>query len=129
MQLAGSTLQLAAYDLGRFLSCRHCTALDMEVANGDRTEPHFADRFLEIRVKRGLAHEKEYVESIGTVDRFQGQEAAVVIYSIATSRPEDAPTGMEFLYDLNRLNLATSRAPRACILVASPRLECESRDR
>jgi len=36
MQLAGSTLQLAAYDLGRFLSCRHCTALDMEVAHGNR---------------------------------------------------------------------------------------------
>ena len=36
MHLAGSTLQLAAYDLGRFLSCRHCTALDMEVANGNR---------------------------------------------------------------------------------------------
>jgi len=36
MQLAGSTLQLAAYDLGRFLSCRHCTALDMEVAQGGR---------------------------------------------------------------------------------------------
>ncbi len=34
MQLAGSTLQLAAYDLGRFLSGRNCTALDMEVAHG-----------------------------------------------------------------------------------------------
>jgi hypothetical protein len=40
----------------------------------------------------------------------------------ATSRPEDAPRGMEFLYDLNRLNVATSRARCACILVASPRL-------
>lgn len=59
---------------------------------------------------------------VGTVDRFQGQEAAVVIYSMATSRPEDAPRGMEFLYDLNRLNVATSRARCACILVASPRL-------
>jgi superfamily I DNA and/or RNA helicase len=59
---------------------------------------------------------------VGTVDRFQGQEAVVVIYSMATSRPEDAPRGMEFLYDLNRLNVATSRARCACILVASPRL-------
>jgi uncharacterized protein len=59
---------------------------------------------------------------VGTVDRFQGQEAAVVIYSMATSRPEDALRGMEFLYDLNRLNVATSRARCACILVASPRL-------
>ena len=61
--------------------------------------------------------------------RFQGQEAPVVIYSMATSTPEDAPRGMEFLYSLNRLNVATSRAQCACILVASPRLfepECKS---
>ena len=66
---------------------------------------------------------------VGTVDRFQGQEAPVVIYSMATSRPEDAPRGMEFLYSLNRLNVATSRARCACVLVASPRLfepECRN---
>ena len=66
---------------------------------------------------------------VGTVDRFQGQEAPVVIYSMATSTPEDAPRGMEFLYSLNRLNVATSRARCACILVANPRLfepECKS---
>ncbi len=66
---------------------------------------------------------------VGTVDRFQGQEAPVVIYSMATSSPENAPRGMEFLYSLNRLNVATSRAQCACILVASPRLfepECKS---
>ena len=65
----------------------------------------------------------------GTVDRFQGQEAPVVIYSVATSAPEDAPRGMEFLYSLNRLNVTTSRARCACILVASPRLfepECKT---
>jgi uncharacterized protein len=66
---------------------------------------------------------------VGTVDKFQGQEAPVVIYSMATSRPEDAPRGMEFLYNLNRLNVATSRARCAAILVASPRLfepECRT---
>jgi uncharacterized protein len=66
---------------------------------------------------------------VGTVDRFQGQEAPVVIYSLATSTPNEAPHGMEFLYSLNRLNVATSRARCACILVASPRLfepECTS---
>lgn len=57
---------------------------------------------------------------VGTVDKFQGQEAAIVIYSMATSRPEDAPRGMEFLYSLNRLNVATSRARCAAILVMSP---------
>jgi superfamily I DNA and/or RNA helicase len=59
---------------------------------------------------------------IGTVDKFQGQEAPVVIYSLTTSSPEDAPRGMEFLYSLNRLNVATSRAMSAVILVGSPRL-------
>jgi uncharacterized protein len=59
---------------------------------------------------------------IGTVDKFQGQEAPVVICSLATSSPEEAPHGMDFLYSLNRLNVAVSRAKTACILVASPRL-------
>ncbi len=57
---------------------------------------------------------------IGTVDKFQGQEAPVVIYSMTTSSYADAPRGMEFLYSLNRLNVATSRAKCICILVASP---------
>ncbi|MBV8515618.1 MAG: TM0106 family RecB-like putative nuclease, partial [Acidobacteria bacterium] len=66
---------------------------------------------------------------VGTVDKFQGQEAPVVIYSLTTSTPEDAPRGMEFLYSLNRLNVATSRAQAAVIVVGNPRLfepECKS---
>jgi predicted RecB family nuclease len=66
---------------------------------------------------------------VGTVDKFQGQEAAVVIYAMTTSTPEDAPRGMEFLYNLNRFNVATSRARCACIVVGSPRLfspECRT---
>lgn len=66
---------------------------------------------------------------VGTVDKFQGQQAAIVIYSMATSSPEDAPRGMEFLYNLNRFNVATSRARCACIVVSSPRLlspECRT---
>jgi superfamily I DNA and/or RNA helicase len=66
---------------------------------------------------------------VGTVDKFQGQEAAVVIYSMAASSAEDAPRGMEFLYNLNRFNVATSRAHCACIVVGSPRLfapECRT---
>jgi predicted RecB family nuclease len=73
--------------------------------------------------------EKLAAESVGTVDKFQGQEAPVVIYSLTTSSPEDAPRGMEFLYSLNRLNVATSRAKSAVILVGSPKLfepECRS---
>jgi uncharacterized protein len=59
---------------------------------------------------------------VGTVDKFQGQEAPVVIYSMTTSSPEDAPRGMGFLFSRNRLNVATSRARCACVLVANPRL-------
>jgi uncharacterized protein len=59
---------------------------------------------------------------VGTVDKFQGQEAPVVLYSMATSTPEDAPRGMEFLYSLNRLNVAVSRAQCTAVIVASPAL-------
>jgi predicted RecB family nuclease len=65
---------------------------------------------------------------IGTVDKFQGREAPIVIYSLTTSSHTDAPRGMEFLYSANRLNVATSRAKCICIVVASPRLfEAECR--
>lgn len=57
---------------------------------------------------------------IGTVDKFQGQEAPIVIYSMTTSSYADAPRGMEFLYSPNRLNVATSRAKCVCVLVACP---------
>jgi hypothetical protein len=66
---------------------------------------------------------------VGTVDKFQGQEAPVVFYSMATSTPEDAPRGMEFLYSLNRLNVATSRAQCVAAIVASPalfRVQCKT---
>jgi len=59
---------------------------------------------------------------VGTVDRFQGQEAPVVIYSMTSSSAEDAPRGMRFLYSPNRLNVATSRARCLAIVVASPRV-------
>jgi uncharacterized protein len=56
---------------------------------------------------------------VGTVDKFQGQEAPIVIYSVTTSSHADAPRGMEFLYSANRLNVATSRAKALCILLAN----------
>ncbi len=68
-------------------------------------------------------------DRIGTVDRFQGQEAPVVIYSMTSSSPGDAPRGMEFLYNRFRFNVATSRARALCILVGSPALfrpECRT---
>src|SRR5262249_45701687 len=67
--------------------------------------------------------------AVGTVDRFQGEERPLVIYSLTSSSAADAPRGLLFLYDLHRLNVATSRAQCACILVASPALfesECQT---
>jgi uncharacterized protein len=59
---------------------------------------------------------------VGTVDKFQGQEAPVVFYSMATSSGEDLPRDLAFLFSRNRLNVAISRAKALAILVASPRL-------
>lgn len=59
---------------------------------------------------------------VGTVDKFQGREAAVVFYSMATSSSEDAPRDMEFLFERNRFNVAVSRARTLSVLVCSPRL-------
>ena len=59
---------------------------------------------------------------VGTVDKFQGREAPVAIYSMATSSAGEASRGLEFLYDRRRLNVATSRAKAMAIVVASPRL-------
>ena len=66
---------------------------------------------------------------VGTVDKFQGQEAAVAIVSMATSSAADAPRGLAFLLSTNRLNVAVSRARALAVVVASPTLlatECKS---
>jgi uncharacterized protein len=59
---------------------------------------------------------------IGTVDKFQGQEAPIVFYSMASSSGEDVPRGLDFLFSRNRLNVAISRAKCLAYLVASPHL-------
>src|ERR1022692_3350014 len=59
---------------------------------------------------------------VGTVDKFQGQEAAVVLVSMTTSTAADISRGLEFLYSQNRLNVAISRARCLAIVVASPKL-------
>jgi predicted RecB family nuclease len=68
-------------------------------------------------------------DRVGTVDKFQGQEAPISIYAMATSSAEEAPRGLEFLYSRNRLNVATSRARCLAIVVASPdlvRVQCHT---
>jgi predicted RecB family nuclease len=67
--------------------------------------------------------------AVGTVDKFQGQQAAVVFFSMATSSGAEIPRNVEFLYSRNRLNVAVSRAQCLAVLVASPELmsiECRS---
>ena len=59
---------------------------------------------------------------VGTVDKFQGREAAVVFYSMASSSGEDVPRGLDFLLSRNRLNVAVSRAQCLAYVVCSPRL-------
>ena len=60
--------------------------------------------------------------NVGTVDKFQGREAPVAIYSMTTSTPDDAPRDIEFLYSANRFNVAISRARGLAVLVANPAL-------
>ena len=59
---------------------------------------------------------------VGTVDKFQGQQGAVVIYSMASTTAALAPRGVSFLYDLHRLNVAISRAKAMAVIVGSPLL-------
>ncbi|RZV29454.1 MAG: DNA/RNA helicase, partial [Sphingomonadaceae bacterium] len=59
---------------------------------------------------------------VGTVDKFQGQEAEVVIVSLATSTPDDLPRHVEFFYSKNRINVAISRARTLALVVANPKL-------
>ena len=59
---------------------------------------------------------------VGTVDKFQGKEAAVVLFSMTTSSGEDVPRGMDFLFSRNRLNVAISRARCLAYLVCTEQL-------
>jgi len=93
---------------------RPITAADIRVVS-----PFNAHRVL---IDELLRHARLTDVPVGTVDKFQGQEAAVSIYTMATSRPEDAPRGLGFLYSLHRLNVATSRAKALAIVVCSPAL-------
>jgi uncharacterized protein len=60
---------------------------------------------------------------IGTIDKFQGQEAPVVIISMAVSNVEDSPRGLDFIFDIKRLNVAISRAQALAIVVGNKQLD------
>lgn len=80
--------------------------------------PYNAQRKL---IRRLLQNAGFNVE-VGTVDKFQGQEAPVVFYSMATSSDDDIPRDIDFLFEKNRFNVAISRAQCLSVLVASPKL-------
>ena len=66
---------------------------------------------------------------VGTVDKFQGQEAPVCLVSMTASSTEETPRGMDFLFSLNRINVAVSRAMGLALVFGSPRLretKCET---
>ena len=68
---------------------------------------------------------------VGTVDKFQGQQAPVVIVSMCSSTIEDSPRGADFLLNPNRLNVAISRAKALAVVVGSPQIaeaKCNSID-
>ncbi len=73
-------------------------------------------------IRRRLAAAGCSAIRVGTVDKFQGQEAPVVIVSMTASSPDDVPRGMDFLLNRNRVNVAVSRAQWATYVVRSPRL-------
>ena len=66
---------------------------------------------------------------VGTVDKFQGQEAPVCLVSMTASTAEETSRGMEFLFSLNRINVAVSRAKGLALVFGAPRLreaQCET---
>ncbi len=82
---------------------------------------------LQVRALRSALHEAGLSEvSVGTVDRFQGQEAPVVLCSMTASSASDLPRGLDFVLSRNRLNVALSRAQVLAVLVYSPHLLASS---
>jgi uncharacterized protein len=74
------------------------------------------------RIAQTLANRGLPPIPVGTVDKFQGQEASVVFYSMATSSSDDLPRDLTFLFEKNRFNVAVSRAQALAVLVCSPQL-------
>ena len=100
---------------GQRQAARALTEKDILVVTGYNAQV----RYLKARLRSaGLNGIK-----VGTVDKFQGQEAPIVFVSMVTSSSEDLPRGIEFLLSPNRLNVAISRAQWACFILRSPHLE------
>jgi len=141
MREEGGKRFYSATDLVNYLGCSHATVLDLR----QLAKPVVLaedDEQAKLLQEKGLAHEKAYLARlrkegltvaeisdqgsldarVGTVDKLQGQEAAVVLISMTTSSGDDMPRNIEFLYSRNRLNVAISRARCLSVIFASPRL-------
>ena len=59
---------------------------------------------------------------VGSVDKFQGQEAPIVFLSMCASDANESPRGLDFLFDKHRINVAISRAQSLAIIVGNPKL-------
>jgi uncharacterized protein len=59
---------------------------------------------------------------VGSVDKFQGQEAPIVFFSLCSSDASESARGIDFLFDKHRINVAISRAQSMAIVVGNPRL-------
>jgi uncharacterized protein len=114
---------LAAEIVGELLNCRFTDARGRErrlrIDDVLLVSPYNAQV---AELTRAVQDAHGLTPRAGTVDKFQGQEAAVVLYSMATSSPDDVPRNVEFLYQRNRLNVAVSRARCFAVVLASPRL-------
>ncbi|MEA2688329.1 MAG: hypothetical protein QOD51_936, partial [Candidatus Eremiobacteraeota bacterium] len=105
--------------VGGTFTDRHGVARPLGVADVLVVSPYNAQvRLLKSRLRRRFGDGVR----VGTVDKFQGQEAPAVIYSLATSSADDAPRGADFLFEANRFNVALSRGRALAVVVCSPRL-------
>ena len=99
---------------GKLLPARGISEEDIVIVAAYNRQVRFIKSLLAVRGYQNIR--------VGTVDKFQGQEAPIVFVSMATSSSEDLPRGIEFLLSPNRLNVAISRAQWACYLLRSPQL-------
>ncbi|MEL4320257.1 TM0106 family RecB-like putative nuclease [Leifsonia sp. YIM 134122] len=117
---AAVVVQLVQSLLGTpWRSSRHAAARPLEQADFIVVTPYNAQLAL---VREVLDRAELPQVRVGTVDKFQGQEAVIAVVSLAASSAADVPRGMEFLFMKNRLNVAVSRAQWAAYLVYSPEL-------
>lgn len=95
-------------------------------ANGGSVRPMKAENILVVApysMQVNLLRETLPADArVGTVDKFQGREAEVVLISMTTSSEAELPRFIEFLFSKNRLNVAVSRAKSLAVLVANPAL-------